>query len=154
MNFSSAFGVAFGIAIMYSAMKATTPDMGFFLDFHGILIVWGGTAAAASISFPVFRVLALFKVFLLRVLGRSKPDFQGAIAQLLELNKKASIGLNALRDALPLIKHEFLREAVNLVSSGILESNTRRSISASFITLFTSFQKFTMRRVNWHWNIN
>ena len=47
MNFSSAFGVMFGIFVMYSALRASADDMRFFLDFHGILIVCGGTAAAA-----------------------------------------------------------------------------------------------------------
>jgi chemotaxis protein MotA len=127
MNFSSLFGVVFGATVLYSALKASADDIKFFLDFHGILIVCGGTAAAASISFPVLKVLALLKVFLLRVLGRNKVDFQGTVAQLLDLNKKASIGLSALKDSLPMIKHEFLREAVNLVASGVLTEREIRT---------------------------
>jgi chemotaxis protein MotA len=127
MNISSLFGLAFGISIMYSALRATTSDLTFFLDFHGVLIVCGGTAAAASISFPVWKVLSLLKVFILRVLGRNKVDFQGAVAQLLDLNKKASIGVTALKDSLPMIRHEFLKEAVSLVSAGILNEREIRT---------------------------
>ncbi|OFZ71829.1 MAG: hypothetical protein A3K03_04390 [Bdellovibrionales bacterium RIFOXYD1_FULL_44_7] len=149
MNISSAFGVAFGIAIMYSALKATSPDLTFFLDFHGILIVCGGTAAAASISFPVLRVIALLKVFLLRVLGRNKVDFQGVVAQILDLNKKASIGLTALKDALPTVKHEFLREAVTLVSSGVLnEKEIRNTLEERLKTIENRFmQEANMFRI-------
>ncbi len=129
MNFSSLFGVVFGVAVMYLAMNGATTNLMFFLDPHGILIVCGGTMAAASISFPVAKVLALLKVFILRVLGRNKVDYQGNIAQILELNKKASIGLSALKDAIPSIKHEFLKEAVALVANGILtEREIRRTL--------------------------
>ena len=127
MNFSSIFGVLFGVSIMYLALDATTPDMRFFLDFHGILIVVGGTAAAASISFPVFQVLSLLKVFFLRVLGRNRVDYQGTISQLLELNKKASVGVTALNDSLPSLKHPFLKEAVQLVAAGVLSEKEIRT---------------------------
>jgi chemotaxis protein MotA len=127
MNFSSLFGVIFGAGVMYFALNATTPNMEFFLDFHGILIVVGGTAAAASISFPLFKVISLLKVFFMRVLGRNKTDTQGVISQLLDLNKKASIGLTAINDALPNIKHSFLREAVALVGAGVLTEREIRT---------------------------
>jgi chemotaxis protein MotA len=120
MNVSSLFGLLFGIGVMYNALTHTTDNLRFFLDPHGILIVVGGTMAAASISFPVMQVLMLLKVFFLRVLGRNKVDYQGTISQLLELNKKASGGLTGLTETLPSIKHEFLREAVGLVAAGVL----------------------------------
>jgi chemotaxis protein MotA len=136
MNFSSIFGVLFGIGIMYMALDATTPDMRFFLDFHGILIVIGGTAAAASISFPVFQVLSLLKVFFLRVLGRNRVDYQSTISQLLELNKKASVGVTGLNDSLATIKHPFLKEAVQLVAAGVLsEKEVRMALDQRLKTI-------------------
>jgi chemotaxis protein MotA len=127
MNLSSIFGVLFGITVMYSALTHTTSDLNFFLDFHGILIVIGGTAAAASISFPINKVLALLKVFVLRVLGRNKNNYQNVIAQIIDLNKKASVSVTALKEAIPNIRHDFLREAVELVASGILTENELRT---------------------------
>jgi len=126
MNFSSVIGVILGIGVMYSAMTATTTDLKFFLDFHGILIVVGGTAAAASISFPINKVLQLWKVFVLNVLGRKKIDYQATVSQILDLSKKASAGGNALREAATTVKHDFLREAVDLVAAGILTENEIR----------------------------
>lgn len=120
MNVSSIIGLVIGALVMYHSLKATADNLSFFLDMHGILIVCGGTLAAASISFPIMKVFALLKVFLLRVLGRNRVDFQGTIAQLLELNKKATSGLTALNESLPSIRHEFLKEGVALVASGIL----------------------------------
>jgi len=129
MNFSSLLGVIFGIGVMYFAMEGATSNMRFFLQPEGILIVFGGTAAAASISYPISEILALIKVFILRVLGKHKADYQGVIGQLLELNKKASVGLSALNEAIPSIRHEFLREAVSLVVAGVLtEAEIRNAL--------------------------
>ncbi len=136
MNFSSLLGVIFGMGVLYKALSMTTDNMAFFLDPHGILIVVGGTAAAASISFPIQHVLGLVKVFFLRVLGRHKMDYQGAIQQILELSKKASVGATALNDVLPTIKHEFLREAVALVAAGVLsEAEIRHTLDQRIKTV-------------------
>jgi chemotaxis protein MotA len=126
MNFSSLFGVLLGMGVLYKALSMTTDNMQFFLDPHGILIVVGGTMAAASISFPFSQVAGLFKVFLLRVLSRHSMDYQGTIQQILELSKKASVGASSLNDVLPTIRHEFLREAVALVAAGVLTENEIR----------------------------
>lgn len=136
MNFSSLFGLLFGVGVMYAALKATTDNIMYFVDLHGILIVVGGTAAAASISFPILEVLGLMKVFFLRVLGKHKIDYQGTIGQLLELNKKASLGTSVLNESLSTIKHEFLKEAVALVAAGVLtESEIRNTLEQRIKTI-------------------
>lgn len=127
MNISSLIGVLFGVGVMWSALTHTTEDMSFFMDFHGILIVVGGTAAAASISFPILKVLSLCKVFVLRVLGQNRIDFPSTINTILELNKKASLGTTALNEAVAGIKHPFLKEAVQLVASGVLSEKEIRN---------------------------
>ena len=140
MNFSSFIGLLGGIYVMYAAMHAATTDLRFFLQPEGLLIVIGGTAAAASIGFPLSEVLALVKVFVMRVLGRHKVDFQGTISQLLELNKKASLGVSALNEVLPAIKNEFLREAVSLVVTGVLtEAEVRNALEQRIKTIEARF---------------
>jgi chemotaxis protein MotA len=136
MNFSSLLGLCFGAAVLYTALVATTDNMRFFLDMHGILIVCGGTAAAASISFPIKEVFLLLKVFLLRVLGRHHANYQQVINQLLELNKKASIGISGLNEAIPALKHEFLKEAVSLMATGVLtEAEIRAALEQRLKTI-------------------
>lgn len=140
MNFSSLIGLGLGVWVMYQALTHTADNLSFFLDMHGILIVCGGTMAAASISFRVWDVLMLLKVFLLRVVGRSKPRFQDVIAQLLELNKKASAGVTAINELVPSIKHEFLREAVALVGAGVMtEAEIRSALERRLKTIEARF---------------
>lgn len=128
MNLSSVFGVLFGITVMYFALGSAAKDLTFFLDPHGILIVCGGTAAAASISFPLSKLLALFKVFMMRVLGRNAVDYQGTIQQILELSKKMGTGATALNESINTVKHPFLKEAVQLVAAGILTEREIRTV--------------------------
>lgn len=127
MNFSSLFGILFGMTVFGMALSHTSDDLLMFFDPHGLLIVVGGTAAAASICFPIGKVLTLMKVFVLRVLGHRKPDYQAVIQEILDLNKKAGLGLPALKDAVPRIRNDFLKEAVELVASGILSENELRT---------------------------
>lgn len=140
MNISSLLGTVFGVVVMYMALSATASDMRFFMDFHGILIVCGGTAAAASISFPISEVLSLLKVFVLRVLGRRPVRFQEIITQLLELNKRVGAGSTGLNDLIPSLRHDFLKEAVSLVATGILtESEIRATLEQRLKTIETRY---------------
>lgn len=128
MNVSSLFGLIFGCAVMYGALSATTDNLSFFMDPHGILIVVGGTAAATSISFPLRKIFSLFKVFLLRVLGRNRIDYHGTIQQILDLSKRAANGVTGLNDALAGINHPFLKESVTLVAAGVLSEKEIRVV--------------------------
>ncbi|MGE0614418.1 MAG: motility protein A [Bacteriovoracia bacterium] len=128
MNISSLFGVLLGIGVVYSSLHESGMDMIFFLNFHGVVIVCGGTLAAASISFPMTKIVSLLKVFFLRVLGRNRIDYQGTIEQILDLNKKVSIGSAALKDVIQTIKHPFLKEAVGLVATGVLTEREIRTV--------------------------
>lgn len=140
MNFSSLFGVVLAGVVFIFALHETDPNLKRFLDFHSFVTVIGGTAAAACISFPVKKVILLLKIFMLRVLGKKNIDYQQVIEQILELSKKATIGISALNEALPTIKHEFLKEAVQLVSSGVLtEKEIRHTLEMRVETVETEF---------------
>jgi chemotaxis protein MotA len=145
MNFSSIIGIGIGISVMYFALKSTTDNLMFFFDVHGILIVLGGTLAAASISFPIIKVLSLFKVFFLRILGANKVDYQDTINQIIELNKKAANGVTGLNESLGTIKHPFLKEAVALVAGGVL---TEREIRQTLETRLKTTEKRFMDEAN------
>ena len=128
MNFSSFFGVLIGLGISYAALNESGMEMEFFLNFHGIVIVCGGTLAAACVSFPVPKLLELLKVFFLRVLSTNKANYPVIIQEILDLNKKVAIGLSSLQEAIPRISHPFLREAVELVAAGVLNEKELRTV--------------------------
>lgn len=128
MNFSSFVGLILGIGIVYTSIHESGMGYAFFLNFHGIVIVCGGTLAVASISFPLTKVLSLLKVFFLRVLGANKVNFRGTIEDIIELNKRAGTSITSLKDAVPHIKHPFLKEAVELVVGGVMTEKEIRHV--------------------------
>lgn len=127
MNFSAIIGLILGGTVLFASLHESGMPVTYFLNFHGIVIVCGGTLAAATISFPIKKLLILLKIFFLRVLGGRKPNYTLTIEQILELNKKAALGLSALNDSVPNLKNEFLKEAVQLVASGVLTESELRS---------------------------
>ncbi len=128
MNISSLFGVLLGIGILGASIHESGMEAAFFLNFHGVVIVLGGTLAAASISYPLTKVFALMKVFFLRVLGRNKIDFAEVIETIIELNKKISLGSVSLNEVSNGVRHPFLKEAVGLVASGVLSEREIRHV--------------------------
>jgi chemotaxis protein MotA len=128
MGATSLIGIFIGLAVVASSLQQTGMDLQFFLNFHGLVIVCGGTLAAAAISFPVPKLLTLFKVFFLRLTGRNRVDYQATIEQMLELNKKLSLGLMGSHEAITGIKNEFLKEAVTLVVDGVLSEREIRNV--------------------------
>ena len=128
MGATSLIGIFIGLAVVGASLSETGMDMSFFLNFHGLVIVCGGTLAAAAISFPIPKLLTLFKVFFLRLVGRNRVDYHGTIEQMLELNKKLSLGLVGSHEAVAGIKNEFLKEAVSLVVDGVLSEREIRNV--------------------------
>jgi len=128
MNFSSLIGVLVGLSVVAAALVETGMDLKFFLNFHGVVIVCGGTFAAAAISFPLGKLFMLTKVFFLRLLGKSRVDYQQSIEQMLEINKKFSLGLITAHEATAMATHPFLKEVVNLVSEGVLSEKEIRAV--------------------------
>lgn len=128
MNLSSFFGVLLGVGIMVASIHESGMDFKFFLNFHGIVIVIGGTLAAASLSFPLSKLTSLVGVFFRRVLGSHKMDYESAIEEILELGKKISSGSVSLKDEISRLSHPFLREAAGLVAEGVLSERDLRSV--------------------------
>ncbi len=128
MNISSLVGIFIGMAVVGASLSETGMDVKFFLNFHGLVIVCGGTLAAAAISFPLSKIFMLAKVFFLRLVGKNKVDYQGTIEQMLELNKKLSLGLVGSHEAIAGINNEFLKEAVTLVADGVLSEKEIRCV--------------------------
>ncbi len=142
MNLSSLAGISFGVTVMYLALTSTTSDMKMFLDFHGILIVCGGTIAAASISFSVMDVLILLKVFIMNVIGRNRINYSEIISQILELSKKSTLGMTAVGEMANTIRHPFLKEAVVLLGTGILtESELRATLEQRIRTIESEYMR-------------
>ncbi len=128
MNVSSFFGVLLGVGIVVASIHESGMEYAFFLNFHGIVIVIGGTLAAASISFRLSKLISLTKVFFLRVLGHSRIDYTSIINQLMEVSRRHNVGQGSAQELSAGISHAFLKEAVELVGNGVLSQREIRQV--------------------------
>lgn len=72
--------------VLFGTIFTATDKASVFLDYHGLLIVVGGTFAAAATSFQLNRVFLLLQVFFRRsVLGR-RIDFPLLVAELMQVS--------------------------------------------------------------------
>ncbi|MDZ4676552.1 MAG: MotA/TolQ/ExbB proton channel family protein [Oligoflexia bacterium] len=118
MNFSSIIGIISAIAVFFTALITSTSSHDIFLNPHGILIVIGGTAAASIICFPLPTLFKLFKVFFQRIIGKNATQHQVVIAEIVDLARGAREDALYLQNRLPLIKTDFLKEAIDIMVQG------------------------------------
>ena len=115
INPSSLIGFVTAIVIVVYSSIQSVESTDAFINVDSILIVAGGTLAAAIISFPFSKVLILTKVFFRRVLGISKRDYKQTIQELENLNDSYLQGKKYYEMKVNDLKDPFLKEAAQVL---------------------------------------
>lgn len=115
MNFSTLIGLLASLAVFGGALYTSTNNLGIFFDTHAILIVLGGTVAASLVCFSLPKVVGLFRVFVRRMLGQSRVDYQGIITEITQLSQAARKGKASYEASVRNIKNLFLRDAAEVL---------------------------------------
>lgn len=115
MNLSNVIGLSLALAVFIGALFATTSNLMLFLDFHAILIVIGGTMSTAFICFSMSRVFGLVKVFVRRMLGKTKRDYLGLIAEVVSLSQAYAQGRTSFDVAVKKVTDPFLRDGAEIL---------------------------------------
>jgi chemotaxis protein MotA len=121
MNFSSIIGLLLAFGVALGAALTSTKNWKIFLDPHAALIVLGGTGAVALLSFSAKKIIVLCGVFFKRVLKRSDELFV-AVEEIVSLAKGYRENDNHLKESLAKIKTHFLKEAIEMIVNGGMES--------------------------------
>ena len=109
-----------GVVFVYGVFTAANDPM-MFVNEHAILIVIGGSIAAASIAFRLDRILILFKVFFDRVLKGRKATYVKVIEELMVLAKIYRENSADFERAIKETKEPFLRECLEMGTEGVLD---------------------------------
>lgn len=125
MNFYSVFGFAFATAVFYVGLRMSTDNMKVFLDYHGLLLVFGGTMAAAALSLQLNRCFVLFKIFFNRVFLGKKVNPQKIINNIIQIADKYRHG-ESLNDLAQKVDDPFLKECLELAHQGLLSPEELR----------------------------
>lgn len=72
MNFSTILGFISAGLVLWFGVLSSTPNPKLFLDPHALILVCGGTVAAALIAFPIGKLLSFFNFFISGVLFKRK----------------------------------------------------------------------------------
>ena len=100
MNFSNFIGFIASFTIFGAAVYTSSKNFAVLLDTHAILIVVGGTFAATTICFSLPKVFGLVRVFIKRMLGKSKKDYLAIIDQIVTLSAANRRGRQAFEAAI------------------------------------------------------
>ncbi len=88
MNFNSLFGFSAAFAIIWFGVISPSAKPQIFLDHHALILVFGGTIAAALIAYPVSQFRSLFQFVLMGVLFPPKKKIVKTVEQLLTLSRR------------------------------------------------------------------
>jgi len=120
MNILTLISFILAIGVFFAGLYLSSPELGMFYDTTSLFIVVGGSIAATAIAFRLNKILIMFKVFMLRVLGaneiKTRPLVTEIILAIDHLKKGKS--LNELVDG---ASDFFFKEALMLVQDGLLE---------------------------------
>ncbi|NBW82151.1 hypothetical protein EBR21_10410, partial [bacterium] len=83
MNLLSVFSLILAVAVLGIALFTASNNPRSFLDVHGLLVVLGGTFAAAAVSIQLDRVFLLIKIYIDRTIRGRKIDYQKVTKQLM-----------------------------------------------------------------------
>jgi chemotaxis protein MotA len=152
MNFSTLLGFGVALAVLIFAVSEADQARSVLLDRHALMIVLGGTCAAAFVSFPIKRIFKLSVLAFRRIIGFAEQDYEGVIRQVIRIAEGLQSDPNFARNTVAQVKHPFLKEGLQLIVDGatedqlvdILEARieTFRRRYSSEVTMFRTIGKF------------
>jgi len=114
MDFGTILGLFSGVGIILLGILRQDGDVGWFWSINSLIIVLGGTVAAAMVNYPIKNILGLFSV-VKNVFSSDENDYQGIIEEIVEKGEKArKNGVLSLEADLSSIESTFLRNGIEL----------------------------------------
>lgn len=115
MDSSTIIGIIVAFAVFILATTFSFVESSVLLDNRAVLIVVGGTVAASMIAFPFSDFRKLFRVFVRRLMGKSRADYQNIINEIKYLSKVDVDNKRAFEKAAEEITHPFLKDAAKVL---------------------------------------
>jgi len=142
-----------GVGLVSGAIYHEAGSFAYFVNISGLTIVFGGTAAATLVSYPINDVFNVIRVGF--VVLKKEPaklhDYLGQILQLVRVARKK--GILFMEQEIPNISNLFLRDAVQMLVDGysvdeitdILDERIQYKLEREFMEaeIFQTMAKFS-----------
>lgn len=119
MNFVSIISLLLAAAVFLLSVITSTDNPMAMVDFHGALIVVGGSIAAAAISFGITNVWLMVKVFVQRTIFGKTPNYSQTIKHLMEIADAYRNESSNLKTLIESNADPFLKESLSIILDGV-----------------------------------
>ena len=123
MDLGTILGLLSGVGIIFLGILRQDGDLGWFMNINSIIIVFGGTIAAAMVNYPLKNIIGLFSV-LKNAFTSEEHDYQGIIGEIVEqgpcgsvFDKPSHPYTQALFSSTPIPDPNHQRQRVNLIGT-------------------------------------
>jgi chemotaxis protein MotA len=124
LNILSLISFLLSVGVLGAAIFTATDNPKNFVDYHGFLVVVGGTIAATAISFQLDRVWVMFKIFWDRTIRGKKIDYVGVIYDLMVFAESyRNDDQSKIKSLTQSQKDPFLKEAFNALVSEMADAD-------------------------------
>ncbi len=137
MNFSSIAGVVAALLVLLFGILTSSKSAMVFLDPHGILIVVGGTAAAALMCFPFKFYVHIGKIFWQKFVGNYSVSREFVIHEIVDLAKGIRENPDYMKTKLKSIRTPFLADGIELIVQGGFSSEVIEEIMSKRANILT-----------------
>lgn len=119
MSIFPVLSLLMAVGVLLGGFYLASPDLGLFVDYPSMFIVFGGTFAATAISFRLNKILHLVKVFIIRLLKGKHVNNTGLVKELIQIIDLVKKGTSC-EEAAKKTNDEFVKEALMLIQDGLL----------------------------------
>lgn len=126
MDFASLIGIVSGIALIFISLVMGGGSIRSFINYPGVMIVFGGTAAATLLTFKMKEVTAAVKAawFVFMVEQQDPNDTVATMTRLSDVARKHGLlAVNEIQTRSP-----FLKRMCNLLADGAEEALLQRTM--------------------------
>ncbi len=140
MNIFSIIGLIVATIVFFFGLRLSSEDLGIFLDGSSAFIVFGGTFAAAAVSFQLDKIFNLVKIFFMQFIGGEMINNAQLIRNIMQVCEKVRSG-ESVENLSSQVKDPFLKESIQLIADGILDESsvidilTRRASQMTYLRL-------------------
>lgn len=126
MNISVLIGMVIAGLVLYFGAIGGVSKPAIFLDSHAMILVIGGTAAAAFIAYPIKKILGLVQIFISRVVLNRHVKHSDLVKEFVAAAPVAKVNPSALADRKT--PHPFVSEGYGLISEGVLSESELKEV--------------------------